>query len=115
MAGVSADYVMQRLRRQRAMEICEPRGGGARVEIGPGPGKLRPVTVLVSALQLQRAERYPVRTAPEGASYSDTGRPGLVIVPGAQYHVMISTVSRPASTAGSASASRLASPSEPVR
>jgi hypothetical protein len=48
-------------------------------------------------------------------AYRETGRPGLVIVPGAQYHVMISTVSRPARTAGSASASCLASSSEPVR
>ena len=44
-----------------------------------------------------------------------TARPGLPIVPGGQYHVMICTVSRPARTAGSASASRRASASEPVR
>ena len=29
-----------------------------------------------------------------------TARPGLLIVPGGQYHVMISTASRPARTAG---------------
>ena len=39
----------------------------------------------------------------------------LLIVPGGQYQVMICTVSRPARTAGSASASRRASSSEPVR
>ena len=34
-----------------------------------------------------------------------TARPGLLIVPGGQYQIMISTASRPARTAGSASAS----------
>jgi hypothetical protein len=37
------------------------------------------------------------------------------MVPGAQYQVMISTVSRPARTAGSASASALDRASDPVR
>ena len=50
------------------------------------------------------------------ARYSDdTGRPGWRIVPAGQYQVMTSTASRPAFTAGSASASRRASCSEPVR
>jgi len=47
--------------------------------------------------------------------HRETGRPGLVIVPGRQYQVMMSMVRRPAWTAGSASASCLASSSEPVR
>jgi len=48
-------------------------------------------------------------------TYTVTGRPGLLIVPGGQYQVMISTASRPARTAGSASASRRDSSSDPVR
>ena len=46
---------------------------------------------------------------------SETVRPGWLMVPGGQYHVMISTASRPARTAGSASASCRAWTSEPVR
>ena len=49
------------------------------------------------------------------AQASVTARPGRLIVPGGQYHVMISTVSRPARTAGSASASCRDRSSEPVR
>ena len=50
-----------------------------------------------------------------GTQGSVTGRPGWLIVPGGQYHVMISTVSRPARTAGSSSASSRDRSSEPVR
>ena len=46
---------------------------------------------------------------------SVTGRPGRLIVPGGQYQVMISTTSRPATTAGSASASCRDCSIEPVR
>jgi len=46
---------------------------------------------------------------------SETARPGRLIVPGGQYQIMISTVSRPARTAGSASASCRDWASEPVR
>ena len=44
-----------------------------------------------------------------------TGRPGWLIVPGGQSQVMISTVSRPARTAGSSSASCLDRSIDPVR
>ena len=46
---------------------------------------------------------------------SVTVRPGRLIVPGGQYHVMMSTASRPARTAGSSSASCRDRSSEPVR
>jgi len=46
---------------------------------------------------------------------SETVRPGNLMVPTGQCHVMISMVSRPACTAGSASASCRARASEPVR
>ncbi len=49
--------------------------------------------------------RQRALTSPAQPAYSVTGRPGLLIVPGGQYQVMISTASRPARTAGSASAS----------
>ena len=44
-----------------------------------------------------------------------TRRPGRLIVPGGQYQVMMSTVSRPARTAGSLSASSLDRSIDPVR
>jgi hypothetical protein len=59
------------------------------------------------------SRRSPDPAAPP--AYSVTARPGLLIVPGGQYQVMISMASRPAMTAGSASASCLDSSRDPVR
>ncbi len=69
------------------------------------------------------ASQLPLAEAARGTSMgleapghgSEIVRPGWLMVPGGQYHVMISIASRPARTAGSDSASCRARASEPVR
>ena len=64
---------------------------------------------------LRRSFRQPPARGGAPGYGSETVRPGWLIVPGGQYHVMISTLSLPARTAGSASANSRARASEPVR
>ena len=63
----------------------------------------------------QRLPHHSLVTIGSALAQSVTARPGLLIVPGGQYQVMISMASRPAWTAGSASASCRACSSDPVR
>ncbi len=88
---------------------------------GAMAGQVRVLLEPVSPVcMVTRARPVPRHTAADYgagrcAQASVTARPGRLIVPGGQYHVMISTASRPARTAGSASASCRDCSSEPVR
>ena len=87
--------------------------------VGPGGGRqaprLRPV--LGDRARVADGEVRACRPRRPGgrAQVSVTRRPGRFIVPGGQYQVMMSTVSRPACTAGSLSASSLDRSIDPVR
>ncbi|HUC23066.1 MAG TPA: hypothetical protein VMA73_10205 [Streptosporangiaceae bacterium] len=54
---------------------------------------------------LRRVGAHQAGPAGAGAQDNVTARPGRLIVPGGQYHVMLSITSRPARTGGSLSAS----------